>query len=98
MNRGKQMKLIEHFALIELDESEDPNMLFRTNTIAVRFASAYFKLVSQEYLQKTLCAPIEEITKDISKYNIKIDTLKKKALEKNIKNVMLVKHKKKNNF
>ena len=88
LNTGKFFEVVQYFALNEIESAEDPNIVFKTNCITVRLCSAYFKLVSQEYLEKILSPPIEEILKDPTKYSLK--SQKKKALEKNAKNVKLV--------
>jgi len=83
-SKGKTVKLINSLASAEIDTTMDPGVLFRGNSIVSIFLEAYFRLVANYLLNKTLKNCIRDLYKSTDSFEIdplKIDSESDKELK-----------------
>jgi hypothetical protein len=59
--KNKAIMLIAHATCKEIDATENPDVIFRANTLATKALDYYMKLVGLPYLYATLHAVVKEI-------------------------------------
>ena len=70
-SRGKAVELISSLATREIEDTPNPDVIFRANTLATKTLDYYMKLIGLPFLHKTLGPLIEEIYKE--KKNCEVD-------------------------
>ena len=60
-HRGKAVDLIINLTCREVDETENPDVIFRANSLATKAFDYYMKLIGLGYLQNTLAEHVKEI-------------------------------------
>jgi len=89
-SQGKSLSYIGKLTVEEIKKTENPDIIFRGNSLATKSVDYYFKMVALPYLKMTIGPIINEIEANATKKSCEIDPSKIDKgdhLDKNLKNL-----------
>ncbi|KAJ3414308.1 Ras GTPase-activating protein 1 [Chytridiales sp. JEL 0842] len=89
--QGKEIDVVKTMLQVDIEATDDPNILFRGNTLGTKMMDQYMKLVGMDYLHSTIGTIIRSILKNKEACEVdptRVDGLE--AAKRNHKRLMLL--------
>ena len=70
ISRGTEIEGIKQLITTEITCADDPNILFRGNSVATKIIDNYMKIIGSNYLRSTLKALIENLHNSAESFEV----------------------------